>query len=283
MILIAAIVLAFVSVAGIVYSVLTGFYPPMHARIRSHYLEVDKTLSGIFYTDYDAKLFVGLIYGGPVVALLAGIFILDSLIFGLFVAVVLYWLPSIILERIVRNRQETLEQQTSDVMTAFTACIRSGMTLEESIEEVATRMRPPVSQEFGLIKERIDAGQTVISALRAADKRLDLPRLSLVFKSIIVSQERGGKLATLMDQLSESTREIERVEERVKTETSGLRLSSRIMVFMPVIICGFLYFADPAQITMLFNTLIGNVILCIALALDIAAFRIMQKLIDLDV
>jgi tight adherence protein B len=143
-------------------------------------------------------------------------------------------------------------------------------------------MRPPISEEFALIKDRIDAGQTIVSALRAADARLNAPRLSLVFQSMIVSQERGGRLATLMETLSVAIREIERVEERIKTETAGLRLSARIMVFMPILICGFLYIAEPTQIEMLFNTPIGNVILVIAIALDIAAFRMMQKLIDLD-
>ena len=55
------------------------------------------------------------------------------------------------------------------------------------------------------------------------------------------------------------------------------------MVFVPFVICGFLYLAEPEQVTMLFTTLIGNVILVLAIAMDIAAFRAMQKIIDLDV
>ena len=56
-----------------------------------------------------------------------------------------------------------------------------------------------------------------------------------------------------------------------------------MVVFMPFIICLFLYLAEPTQVTMLFTTPLGNVILVIAIGLDIGAFRIMQKLIDLDV
>jgi tight adherence protein B len=168
-------------------------------------------------------------------------------------------------------------------MAAFSATIKSGMTLEESIKEISAKMRPPISQEFAMIKDRIDSGETIIAALRAADNRLKIPRLSLIFQTIIVGQERGGRLASLMDRLSDSIREIQRVEERVKTETSGLRLSANIMVLMPFVICGFLYMAAPEQIGVLFTTLIGNFILVLAIAMDIAAFRIMQKLIDLDV
>lgn len=275
--------LAFVSIALLAWLLMTAFYPPIRARLRSEYLDVDQRLRSIFYTKHDARIFVALKYGGSLVALLIGIVAFNSLIFGLFLAAIVYVIPSVILTRIVNGRRDALEEQTSDVMTALSATVKAGMTLEESIEEIARNMRPPVSQEFALIKDRIDAGQTIVSALRAADRRLQAPRLGLIFQSIIVSQERGGRLASLMESLSEAMREIQRVEERIKTETSGLRLSSRIMVFIPFVICGFLYLAEPSQVTMLFTTLIGNVILVIAIGLDIAAFRMMQKIVELDV
>ena len=283
MILATAMVLAFTSAALITYLLLTEFYPPIRSRIQSDYLEVDETLKSIFYTAYDAKTFVGLKFGGSILAFLVGMFLFNSLVFGIFMAVIVYAIPGILLTRIVRKRKDALENQTSDVMMALGSTIKSGMTLEESIQEVATSMRPPVAQEFSMIKERIDAGQTIAAALRAADQRLDAPRLGLIFQSIIVSQERGGKLARLMDRLSVAMREIQRVEERIETETSGLRLSARIMVFIPFVICGLLYLAEPSQVTMLFNTAIGNVILVVAVAMDIAAFRMMQKIVDLDV
>lgn len=283
MVQIAAMAFAFLSVSLIAYLAMTQFYPPIRAHVRADYLNVDQTLKNIFYTEYDGRVFVALKYGGALAAFLVGTFLFNSLVFGLFMALIVYVVPGALLKRIVNKRRDALEDQTSDVMTALNATIKSGMTLEESIGEVATQMRPPVSQEFQLIKDRIDAGQTIVAALRAADKRLDAPRLSLILQSLIVSQERGGKLATLMERLSEAMREIERVEERIKTETSGLRLSARIMVFIPFIICGFLYLAEPGQVTMLFTTPIGNAILVLAIALDIMAFRAMQKIVDLDV
>ena len=275
--------LAFISVATLFYLAMTTFYPVVNARLRSEYLEVDETLKSIFYTTYDAKVFVLLKYGGAITAFCVGMFMFNSFVFGIFMAGVAYPIPGVLLTRIVNQRLESLEAQTSDVMTALSATVKSGMTLEESITEIATNMRPPVAEEFALIKQRIDSGQTIVTALRAADQRLKAPRLSLILQSIIVSQERGGRLASLMEQLSVAMREIQRVEERIKTETSGLRLSARIMVFVPFVICGFLYLAEPDQVTMLFTTLIGNVILVLAIGMDIAAFRAMQKIIDLDV
>jgi tight adherence protein B len=278
-----AYAMAFLSAVLIAYLGLTVFYPPLRERVESDYLEVDRTLKSIFYTAYDARIFVALKYGGTIAAFLIGMFLFNSFVFGAFMAAIVYPVPGMLLNRIVNGRRDKLDHQTSDVMTALSATVKSGMTLEESITEIAANMRPPVSQEFALIKQRIDSGQSIVSALKAADDRLQAPRLSLILQSIIVSQERGGRLSALMERLSEAMREIERVEERIKTETSGLRLSARIMVFLPFVIAGFLYIAEPAQVTMLFTTPIGNIILVVAIAMDIAAFRMMKKIVDLDV
>lgn len=275
--------LVFFAVALGVYAAFQLLSVPMKQRLELEYQSIDTQLKGIFYTSYDARVFLWLKYAGSLVALAIGVVLFRSFVFGAFMAAIVFVVPSILLRRTLRQRFEKLEEQTSDVMTALSATVKAGMTLEESIAEIAENMRPPVSQEFALIKQRIDSGKTIPAALKEADRRLQAPRLGLIFRSLIVSQERGGKLAALMDNLSDSMREIQRVEERIKTETSGLRLSSTIMVFMPLLIGIFLYIADPEQVTMLFTTAIGNLILVIAIAMDIAAFRMMQKIVDLDV
>ena len=123
--------------------------------VQSDDLEVDETLKAIFYTAYDAKTFVILKFGGSLVAFGIGMFLLNSIVFGIFLAIIVYLIPGVLLTRIVKARAEKLEQQTSDVMLALGSTIKSGMTLEESITEVATTMRPPVSEEFSLITARI--------------------------------------------------------------------------------------------------------------------------------
>lgn len=278
-----AYVLVFLAVLTIVYCAIDMILPGVTKRLVSDQAEINDKLQDIFHTESEARTFLLIKYVGAFVALLIGVFFLNSLVFGLFLAALLYFIPSVMLNNIINRRRERLEEQTSDVMTAMSACIKSGMTLEQSFDEIIDTMYPPISQEFSLIRERIDAGQPIAAAVRSANERLKIPRLSLIFQTIIVSQERGGRLASLMDRLADSTREIERVEERVKTETSGLRLSARIMFFMPVVICGLLYLVEPDQVTLLFDNVIGNVVLVVAIALDLGAYFIMQKLIDLDV
>ncbi|MFT4520723.1 MAG: tight adherence protein B [Halioglobus sp.] len=278
-----AYVLVLAAVMTFVYCSIDMVLPGITQRLASDQAEINAKLQDMFHTESEARTFLLIKYVGAFVALLVGLFLLNSLVFGMFLAVAMYFIPTVMLNNIVRRRRERLEEQTADVMTAMSACIKSGMTIEQAFDEIIDTMYPPISQEFALIRERLEAGQPIVAAVRSANNRLNIPRLSLIFQTIIVSQERGGRLASLMDRLADSTREIERVEERVKTETSGLRLSARIMFFMPVAICGLLYMVEPDQVTLLFDNFIGNIVLVVAIALDLGAYFIMQKLIDLDV
>jgi len=157
------------------------------------------------------------------------------------------------------------------------------MSLQQSVEEVANHLPPPMSEEFSLVLQRVRGGQSLERALAACDSRVGLANLSLVLQSLILNERRGGPLPTLLDKIATSLQAISKVEERVKTETSGVRLASRLMAAMPVLVCTLLYLASPDHVGMLFNSLIGNLILLLALALDVVGFTILRRIADLEV
>lgn len=241
------------------------------------------TFEAVYEENASPAFLAQLRYLGPILALILITWATGKIIFALMAAVVIYVAPKIIIDRIVRTRREKLEQQASDVMLALSSSLKSGLTVEQAVDDIASNMSAPASQEFGLIRQRIESGQLPAVAFRAADARLQIPRLTLIFQTIVVSLERGGRLAALMDRLAAATKEIERVEERVRTETSGIRMSSNIMLAMPILICGLLYIIEPNQVLILFDSFVGNLILVFALGLEVGAYFIIQRLIDLDV
>ena len=281
--LIAGLVLVGVSVMGLVYGTADWCWNKISAKMANEYADISATFEAVYEENTSPLFLARLRYFGPVIAFVAVTWLTGKVVFALLIALVAYVAPKVTIDRIVRRRRERLEQQASDVMLALSSSLKSGLTIEQAVDDIATNMNAPASQEFGLIRQRIESGQLPAAAFRYADARLQIPRLTLIFQTIVVSLERGGRLASLMDRLAVATKEIERVEERVKTETSGIRMSSNIMLAMPIVICGLLYLVEPNQVLILFETLVGNVILVIALMLEVGAYFIIQRLIDLDV
>jgi tight adherence protein B len=141
------------------------------------------------------------------------------------------------------------------------------MSLHQALRDAADTLPAPMAQELGAALSRIDAGATVEEALSDLDRRLDLPGFYLVARAVTVAERRGGPLPRLLAKIGRTLQETERVEHRIETETSGVRLASRLMAAMPLLIGVFLYMASPEHVTMLFTTLAGNLVLDVRHAL----------------
>jgi tight adherence protein B len=275
--------LAFGCGAGVIYTAVRFFTPQIRARLERDQRRYEEILSDLFVEGISPRQLVLLRYAvAPGLGLLVYLGT-GSWLFGLVVGGVLFFAPGKFLELAQERRRTKIESQVVDLINSITATTKSGMNLTQSIEEVATRMPPPIAQEFAMVLQRMQAGQTLEAALRACDERLNIPNLSLIIQSIIVNEQRGGRLPELLERIGQSLREINRVEERVKTETSGIKLSSKIMAAMPFLIGAMLYMVAPDHIMMLFNTFLGNVVLVVAGILDWIGFTIIKKLSDLEV
>ena len=275
--------LAFACGAGLVYTALRSFMPHLRELIRRQEERTAEALRDLFYEEMSARNLVRLQFAGAPAAALVTLLLSGSAVFALAVGGIVFILPRTVLRLAANRRRERLEAQVLDLISSLTATTKSGMSLLQSIEEAATRMPPPLSQELSMVLQRVRAGQPLERALAACDERLGIPNLSLVIQSIRVNEERGGRLPELLEKIAKSLREISRVEERVKTETAGIRLSSKLMAAMPPVIGFLLYMASPEHIQMLFTTVLGNLILLTVALLDYLGFAMIRKLGDLEV
>ena len=275
--------LAFLSASGLVYVLATHFWPKIQASLQSEEDRFSEILTDIFYTGLTGRNLVLLKYLGSSAAFLFFTIFFGTPMFGLLFGVALYMAPGVILGRVRAKRLEKLAEQTVELIGALAATTKAGMTLAQSIEEISEKFPAPMREEFAMVRRRIETGMTLEASLLAMDQRLQIPGLSLVVQSIVVNQQRGGRLPPLLERIGESLREIERVEERVKTETSGIKLSSRLMAAMPLVIGFLLYLMAPANIIMLFNTVLGNAILVLVVVLDYIGFGMIRKIADIDI
>lgn len=275
--------LAFVCAAGVVYTGLRSYAPRLQELVQREEERVAEVLRDLFYEAVSARTLVRLQLAGAPATALATLLLTGSAVFALVLGGLVFILPRAVLRLAADRRRERLEAQVLDFISSLTATTKSGMSLLQSVEEVAARMPPPLAQELSMVLQRVRAGQPLEGALAACDERLGIPNLSLVIQSIRVNEERGGRLPELLEKIAKSLREIARVEERVKTETSGIRLSSKLMAAMPLVIGFLLYLASPEHIRMLFNTVLGNLILVTVAGLDYLGFAMIRKLGDLEV
>jgi tight adherence protein B len=193
------------------------------------------------------------------------------------------YVPGWVLRLMVRRRRARLEAQLVDGILALSNSVRAGLTLVDALRLVEENAPQPTSQEFGLILREYEHGLALEQALDNAALRIPNPSYKLVFAALKTSRERGGNVGDTLDRISESVREIHRLEERVKTLTAQGRLAARIMMLMPVFIAAILYLIDPQGIMLLFTDPVGHILLMFIVLLNVLGFLWIRKIVSIDV
>ena len=76
---------------------------------------------------------------------------------------------------------------------------------------------------------------------------------------------------------------MQRLERKVKSETAQARKSAVYMAMAPAVILVAYYFVDPVNTEMLFTRLFGQVLLAIAVTIDIVAYFWARAILNPDI
>ena len=191
--------------------------------------------------------------------------------------------PTALVRKQMQQRRENLEKQFPDALLSLSSSVRAGLSLAQAIEQVAGDMPAPVGQEFALISRQYGAGVPLDEVLRMGQQRLASRHFNLITSALIVNRERGGDVSEILERIASSLREIYRLEEKIRTETSAPRFEGRIMLFVPPFVLLMLHTVQPELVNSMFYSLSGIIMLMIAAGLMIVAFFWIQKIVSEDI
>lgn len=126
-------------------------------------------------------------------------------------------------------------------------------------------------------------GASVDEVLRRAGRRIKLHHYKLLFAAMETARRRGGNLPETLDRLSESLREIMRLEEKVHSLTAQNRLSALMMGLMPIVVAFIYYLIDPDWVRVLLEDSWGLLLLAIAIVLNVAGFLWIRKIVTFEI
>ncbi len=207
-----------------------------------------------------------------------------SLPLGLTCAGLFFVLPWYVLRRMAERRRRKLEDQMADAMVSLASAIKAGLSLAQSMEIIAQQSPAPISQEFRQLIGEYQLGKPLERCLRETKERLRSENFALFAAAMEASRESGGRLNETVDRIAHSVRELQRLERKIESETAQARTSAMYMALAPAFILALYYFfLDPANTERLFTTFIGQVMLSIAVLLDVIAYLWARKILTPEI
>jgi tight adherence protein B len=207
----------------------------------------------------------------------------NSLPFAVLGAFFLCWGPWWMLRRMAEKRRDQIEDQLADSMVSLSSGIRAGISLPQAIKMLADNSPKPIRAEFGQIVAEYDMGKPLERTLEEAKQRLRSENFALFSAAILASRESGGRLNETVDRIAHSVRELQRLERKVQADTAMARKSAIYMALTPLFILIGYYFVDSQAVSNMFITLPGQLLLAVAITLNILAYLWARHILNPDI
>ena len=207
-----------------------------------------------------------------------------GLIFGLFI-------PGLYVNFAARKRINAFDNQLSDTLNLWVNALRSGYSVLQGMEAIATELPAPVSVEFERVVQEVRLGLSVPQALGNMLRRVPSEDLDLVITAVNIQREVGGNLAEVLDTISFTIRERVRIKGEIRTLTAQGRLSGWIISFLPVALGLILYLINPEYIGQLLvredpfvlSIPCGWIVMAVGLIMMVIGMVAIQKIVDIEV
>jgi tight adherence protein B len=264
----------------------TAGYPVIHgwfeSRARKDMARFEAWSNELFL-DWPPEKVRQAAYAANLGVIFIGLFVLvvsGRIVFAIAAAAAAFFVPTVLYRRYKHKRLERLEEQLPDALSIMVSSARSGRSLPQALTAVAEKMNGPVEEEFKLMsREYNTGGMSLEGVLERAKARVNVESFKMVCSALIINANRGGDVLHILERMSDSIRELQKLKKKLHTETAEVRAQEKIILIMTpafgLIICTF----DADIPRLLFGTVPGNILLVIVGGLQTIAVWWVRRIV----
>jgi len=191
--------------------------------------------------------------------------------------------PLVVVRRIASRRSARFAEQLPDALDLARAALQAGHGLMAALSVVADEFPDPIAQEFREVTEEVRLGLPLRDALDNLSKRVDAPDISLLEIGILVTQDVGGNLAEVFDNIGHTIRERFKLQRETKALTAQGRMSGALLTALPIIVAAALSILNPGYISPMFEPGTGRYMLAYTAGSLLAGHFVIRRLVRVKV
>jgi tight adherence protein C len=170
--------------------------------------------------------------GFAAVALLSGF---DNLFLIVGVPGLGFFLPRIILKRMIRNRQQRIRLGLPDALDLTVICVEAGLALDQALMRVGQDLHhahPDLSDEFHLVNLEMRAGKPRAEALRNLVERTGVDDIRSLVGTLIQTDRFGTSVAQALRVHSDSLRTERRQRAEEQAAKTTIKMVPPLVIFV---------------------------------------------------
>jgi Flp pilus assembly protein TadB len=215
-------------------------------------------------------LLLTLISGNPLLGIPAGLLI--------------GWLSMrLLLSARVSRRRNAFAEQLPDVLQIIAGSLQSGFSLPQALDAVVRDNTQPAAAEFSRAMAETRIGGELETALERIAYRMNSTDLRWTVMAIRIQRSVGGNLVEVLHNTVDMMRERSGIRRHVKALSAEGRLSAYILIALPLLVGGWLFFSRDSYMHPLYTTTLGLVMLITAAVLMVLGTWWMRNVVKVEV
>lgn len=189
-------------------------------------------------------------------------------------------MPPMYVRQSRQKRLRAFEKQLNPAIISISNCLKSGLTFQQGMQNVAEQMPEPISREFARVLREMQLGSTSERSLTNLARRVPSADVKLMVTAILISQQVGGNLSSVLESIAQTVQDRIKVKEDIHTITSTGRMSGMVIGFLPVGIGIMLMLINPDYMSIFFTTTEGRYMLLAAAVLETLGYLLIRKTVS---
>lgn len=205
-----------------------------------------------------------------------------NIVFALIISILYIYFNWYIKDKQIKKNAALIDKQVIEALTVIKNAVQSGKSLQNALETAGDELKEPIKSEFIKMSDRLTLGTSFEKVLNDAGEKAPSKEFKLMIDTIKISKDSGASLTGIFDRIIEATTQRIAIQSKVNALTAQGRMSGNVVSVIPFVVIFIMYVIEPGMMMSLFNTLAGNIMLLIVVAMVLTGSFVIRKLTEID-
>lgn len=181
-----------------------------------------------------------------------------------------------------KRRMRMIQEELPEMIDLLARSTHAGASLEQAIAIVGEEAKGPLSYEFRRCARQLDMNMSVPSVMKSLSNRIQLVDLKILTSTLMLYRKTGGNLPANLERMSGVIRDRINYRRQMKASTGAGRASALLMTVVAPVAFVVLLVAFPDHVSNLYTDPMGNMLLLIAIVLEVIGILWVSALLRTD-
>lgn len=189
----------------------------------------------------------------------------------------------------IQKRKKIMHYQFKDALSSLGIALRAGYSLENAVAETAKDLKEmfgekqDIVREFSYMVHQLHVNISLEQLLKDWGQRSHIEDISNFAVTVVTVKRTGGDIAGILQKSSRMLEDKIGVKKEIEASIAGRKMEQKVMSLMPAGIILYMRISSPGFMDVLYGNLFGAGIMSICLITYLFAWRMGEKIVDIEV